>query len=89
MNNTPADGAKLERAVASGVLSKLEAGQIFLPRFNNALAPRYEGELLSWTGLPDETSDQVDMTSYAVHHVGNSNGSQLNARRGADGVIYW
>ena len=49
MNNTPADGAKLERAVASGMLSKLEAGQIFLPRFNNQWALRYEGELLSRT----------------------------------------
>ena len=57
MNNTSADGAKLERAVASGMLSKLEAGQLFLPRFNNAWAPRYESELLSWTGLPEETSD--------------------------------
>ena len=66
MNNTSADGAKLERAVASGMLTKLEAGQLFLPRFNNAWAPRYESELLSWTGLPEETADQIDATSYAV-----------------------
>ena len=71
MNNTSADGAKLERAVASGMLTKLETGQIFLPRFNNGWAPKYETELLSWTGLPEETADQIDVTSYAVHHIDN------------------
>ena len=71
------------------MLTKLEAGQLFLPRFDNQWAPRYETELLSWTGLPEETADQIDATSYAVYHIGDANGSQLEAYRDASGHIWW
>ena len=49
MDGSSGTGAKLERAVASGMLSKLEAGEVFLPRFTNGWLPKNEGELLSWT----------------------------------------
>ena len=88
-HGTTGEGAKLERAINSGMLSKLEAGQVFLPKFENSWLHKYEGELLSWTGLPEETADQIDMTSYAAYHVGDRGGSQLVARREADGTITW
>ena len=62
---TTARGAKLERAVASGMLAAWESGRIYLPEAAHWLAD-YRRELLSWTGLPTETADQIDVTSHAV-----------------------
>lgn len=61
-------GAKLERAIASGMLSRLEAGRMLLPGEGLAAPwlPTYQLELTSWTGDPDETCDQIDITSYAA-----------------------
>lgn len=64
-----AGNAKLERAVASGFLSKLEAGEILLPRYEHQWRPELEAEWLTWTGHDDETADQVDVASYACIHV--------------------
>jgi hypothetical protein len=66
MGDTSA-GAKLERAVASGMLSRIEFGQIFLPYDPEPWVPGYVRELTTWTGLPDEQADQIDITSYACH----------------------
>jgi hypothetical protein len=44
---------------------KLERGEIWLPRSAPWLAD-FETELLHWTGLPQETSDQIDAAAYAV-----------------------
>ena len=60
-------GAKLERAVASGMLSRIENGKLFLPSEQLPWLPAYKRELTVWTGLPKETADQIDVTSYACH----------------------
>jgi len=58
---------KLERATM--LLNKLEKGEVFLPRYNNQWLPELEAEWLAWTGLEDETSDQVDAAAYAARHA--------------------
>lgn len=60
-------GAKLERAVASGMLSRVENGKLFLPDDSPTWLPAYKRELTVWTGLPKETADQIDVTSYACY----------------------
>lgn len=60
-------GAKLERAVASGMLARVENGKIYLPSDNPTWLAEYLRELTIWTGLPKETADQVDATSYACY----------------------
>jgi len=60
-------GAKLERAVASGMLSRIEFGQLFLPHDPEPWVPDYVRELTTWTGLPDEPADRIDVTSYACY----------------------
>lgn len=60
-------GAKLERAIASGMLSAMEFGDIYFPADRDNWLSVYERELCSWTGLPKEPADQIDVTSYAVH----------------------
>lgn len=67
-------GAKYERAVTSGLLGMLSAHELYFP--NPAAVPgaadwmpEFESELTGWTGLPDETADQIDNCSYAAHKV--------------------
>jgi len=60
-------GAKLERAIASGMLTRLEAGKLLLPADDSPWKREYVGELLAWGGLPDEVCDQIDVSSYAAH----------------------
>jgi hypothetical protein len=71
-SGTGTGGAKLERAVASGLLKKLEAGEIFLPKpdaIEGVLAwlAILQSEWLGWTGMDEETADQVDTASYAAN----------------------
>ncbi len=71
-------GAKLERAIASGMLSRFEDGLILLPEVdmkNRNWVNAYRRELLAWTGLPKETSDQIDITSYASYVAKTRTGS--------------
>lgn len=58
-------GAKLERAIASGLLSRLEDGKLFIPDGNESWIQIYKRELSVWTGLPKEPADQIDVSSYA------------------------
>lgn len=67
-------GAKLERAVASGMLSRIEFGQLFLPQEHEPWVPDYVRELTTWTGLPDEQADRIDVTSYACHATKSNQG---------------
>ncbi len=60
-----ARGAKLERAVASGILQRFEFGTILISPDPQAWSPEYSGQLSSWTGLDDEVADLVDVASYA------------------------
>ena len=63
-------GAKLERAIASGFLSRLEDIGIWIPENDFAdWVPTYVREMTAWTGLPKETSDQIDASSWAAWHV--------------------
>jgi phage terminase large subunit-like protein len=55
---------KVERATP--LLNKLDRGEIFLPAGNNDWLPDLEAEWLSWMGLKDEQSDQIDVASYAA-----------------------
>lgn len=70
----PVEGAKHERAIASGFLSKIEDGAFFMPDVQTVPGvskwmPEFESELMGWTGRPDETSDQIDICSYACSHT--------------------
>ena len=51
---------------AAPLIAKLERGEIFLPKYDNAWRPELESEWLSWTGTNDETTDQIDAAAYAV-----------------------
>ena len=64
--STIATGGKDKVARASPLINKLEQGHIFLPQTENHWKPDFETELLSWTGLPNETTDQIDAAAYAV-----------------------
>ena len=60
-------GAKLERAIASGLLNRMEAGKLFLPAEANDWKADHESELTGWSGAPDETTDQIDAASYGAN----------------------
>lgn len=66
-------GAKLERAVAAGLLSRFESRKLFTPEVSDFGAvpwlPAWEDEFLSWTGLEEETADLIDGASYACNEV--------------------
>jgi predicted phage terminase large subunit-like protein len=55
---------KLTRA--SALALKLEAGEIFLPRYENSWRHEFEAELLAWTGRDDQPADQIDAAAYAA-----------------------
>lgn len=61
-------GAKLDRAVAAGLITRLEAGKLLIPQSAVWLAA-YEMELTGWQGLPDEPADQIDVSSYAAYEA--------------------
>ncbi len=76
-------GAKLDRAVASGLLSRLKDGKLFIPEDQSGWVGLYIGELTAWSGLPDETCDQIDVSSYAAYHTkksGQAWGGVIKAR---------
>lgn len=58
---------KLERATQ--LINKLERREVFLPKHNNSWLPALEAEWLAWTGLADETADQIDAAAYAARHI--------------------
>lgn len=63
-------GAKYERAVASDLFDRINAGNFRLPDPDRVpgvhqwLLP-YERELTAWTGDPEEPADQIDVSAYA------------------------
>jgi phage terminase large subunit-like protein len=62
-------GAKLERAIATGFLSRCEDGKVIFPMDDFAPWVRpYIRELTVWTGRPKETADQIDVSSHASQH---------------------
>ncbi len=55
---------------ATPLFRMLAAGQIFFPKHESGeWLHNYKAELLAWTGLPDESNDQVDCTSYACNYA--------------------
>lgn len=63
--DTVPTGGKDKVSRASVLLQKLERGEIGLPYAATWLEP-LESEWFSWTGHPEETSDQVDAAAYAA-----------------------
>ena len=66
MNDT-GEKAKLSRAMASGFLTRLEAGRLLLPEDRSPWLIAYIDELLAWAGLEDDPADQIDVSSYAAY----------------------
>lgn len=60
--------AKYDRAVASGLLVRIENGWLALPDSPTPWVEPYVRELCAWTGLPKETADQIDVSSYAAYY---------------------
>ena len=71
---------KVERA--SKFITKLERGEVFYPKYNNDWLPDYVSELISWTGLPEDTDDQVDVSSHAANIVSEAKPIVIQAGRG-------
>lgn len=69
------EGAKLERAIASGMLARWEHGKFFVPQDRSDWLDAYLRELQAWTGDPEEVADQIDMTSYAAYISKRSSGA--------------
>ncbi len=67
--------AKLERAVASKFLTRLEFSGVYLPADEPLWLPAFKRELAGWSGMPNEAADQIDNCSYACHHVRQNVGS--------------
>jgi hypothetical protein len=67
-------GAKFERAIASGLFTMVENGWISLPDDKPQWVRDYLKEIVSWKGRPNDTADQVDVTSYASYHCRNNVG---------------
>ena len=59
-------GGKDKIARAGWLISRLERGEVFLPREPYPWRMEWEAELLGWTGHPAETCDQVDAAAYAA-----------------------
>ena len=63
-------GAKYERAIASGFLSRIENGKLYTPRRTDAKwVEQYLGELQAWDGFPESVADQIDVSSHACYAV--------------------
>lgn len=63
-------GAKYERAIASGLLARVENGKLYTPNRSDAQwVEAYLGELQAWDGMPDSTADQIDVSSHACYAV--------------------
>lgn len=63
--DTVPTGGKDKVSRASILLQKLERGEVALP-YSAPWLEALESEWFSWTGHPDETSDQVDAAAYAA-----------------------
>ena len=77
---TSQQGAKYDRVVASRLPELIRKGRFWLPDVSTVPGahkwlPEFEAEFTSFTGLEDESADQIDVCSYAAYHV-NSRQSQ-------------
>lgn len=67
-NQNSTGKAKYDRAVVSGLLTRIENGWLALPKASMPWVDSYVKELCAWTGLPKETADQIDVSSYASYY---------------------
>ena len=51
---------------AAPLINKLQRGEVFLPKYNNEWLADLTAEWLAWTGLDEQTSDQIDAAAYAA-----------------------
>jgi phage terminase large subunit-like protein len=70
-------GAKLERAITTGLIKRAESGKLVIPHWipdpkNPTWMDRYFREITEWTGEPNEAADQVDVSSYASWETRNT-----------------
>ena len=49
--------------------NRMKNGKLWIPQMGSRWLVDYEDELFSWTGDPEQTDDQVDVTSYASLYV--------------------
>lgn len=64
-------GAKLERAICSGFLNRMQDAKVWIPERETApWVDPYIAELIAWGGTPDEQADQIDVSSYAAFEAG-------------------
>ncbi len=57
--------------------SKMEQGEVFLPRDNNSFRHAFEAELLAWTGDERQPADQIDAAAYAASVARQKCGSPI------------
>jgi predicted phage terminase large subunit-like protein len=70
-----ATGGRDKVTRAAGLITRMERGEVFLPRHESSWRCEFEAELLAWTGLPEETSDQIDAAAYAMgRDIGQTGG---------------
>lgn len=70
-------GGRDKVARAYDATSRMEQGKIYLPCSGPRWLQDYEDEVFSWTGHPEQTDDQVDVTSYAAIHVTHESAYQV------------
>lgn len=61
-----ATGGRDKVTRAAPLIAKLERGEVFLPRTSAAWLADLEAEWLAWSGLEEETCDQIDAAAYAA-----------------------
>lgn len=62
-------GGRDKVARAFDATNRMEQGKMYLPQTGEKWLQQYEDEVFSWTGHPEQTDDQVDVTSYAAIFV--------------------
>jgi phage terminase large subunit-like protein len=68
-------GAKLERAIASRLISRLEDGRLLIPT-DAPWVNDYVREITEWSGSAEEVCDQIDVSSYASYEAGKDRARQ-------------
>ena len=76
-----ATGGRDKVTRAAPLIAKLERGEVFLPRTTDSWLAALEAEWLTWSGLEEETCDQIDAAAYAAQFADRG----LPQRR----VIHW
>ena len=62
---------------AATLANKMAAGEVFLPKYETQWRPAFERELLAWTGVKRQSSDQIDAAAYAAIIAGQHDPSPV------------